>query len=299
MLVNIDEVQNFLEIDSPDQYGVVETIHTAVEQIIPSYCNRIFDATDYKEFYSGKGSQKLLLRNFPIISITGVSTSRLSVIQVYNTNRFTNAFVSVDNTGVNLKYNGILSSVDLSFSTNTTLTSLVAAINSAGNGWVANVSSDYGDIVPTELSILPYKSAINSSYVNLEIPWNYLNNYDCNYEKGIIYLPTYREAYNNPSEVPLYREDYSSFVETNNGDFNTGFNNIFVNYRAGYEDDAIPQDLKFAALLMCKELYDRAEESSFGLKNYSLQFVISKNYLDESINVQSATILNKYKRMLI
>lgn len=296
-ILTIDEVQNFLEITSPDQFGIIDTIHTSVEQVIPKYCNRIFDAADYREFYSGKGSQKLLLNNFPIVDINYLSMSRLAVIRVYNTNKYTNAFVSVDSSGINLKYNGLLSAVDLSFTSNTTITAMVAAINSAGNGWVASVLGDYGDIITSELLISPYKSAINSTYINLEIPWSYINDYECDYAKGIIYLPTIDEPYNNPTENPLFRENYSAFVERNNGDFYAGFNNIFVSYRAGYEDDDMPDDLKFAALVMCKELYDRTEESSYGLKNYSLQFVISKNYLDEAINVQSKTVLDKYKKI--
>jgi hypothetical protein len=297
-IIQTDDVLNYLEI-TEDPYAIADTTHLFVESYIPQYCNRVFNATDYKESYNGKGSQTLLLNNYPIISLTGVSLSYLTVVQIYNTNKYTTAFVAVTSTEVQLKYNGILSIIDLTFATNPTLTDIVAAVNSAGNGWVASVLSDYGSIISTELLVSPYKNAVNSNKVNLQIPYQYLTNYDCDFEKGILYIPTYAEPYGNISEVPLFRQDYIPFVETNSGDFNRGFNNIFVQYRAGYEDDDMPADLKLAALMMVRDLYNRQQEDSFGLKNYSIQFVINKNFDTTIVNSKSMDILNKYKRILL
>ena len=297
-ILSIDEVYDFLEIEE-DENAIAIAVHDAMEKFVLQYCNRSFEATDYKEFYHGLGSQKLLLKNYPIINIKGVYLSVLDALKIYNTNKYTSAFVSVDSLGINLEYNDVTTAGDFTFVTNTTLAALETAINSAGNGWVAEVLSDYDSVISTELLELFGQSAINSTYVNLSIPYNNMSQYKCDKINGIIYFSPSNTPYDEFTESPLFRRDYSNFVESNEGTFNTGFNNIFIKYRAGYEESLFPEDLKLAVLLLIKEIYDRQQESSVGMQSFNLSGVISKTFLIKGINSHSLEILNRYKNINI
>src|SRR3989304_5255030 len=97
-----DEVYDFLEINE-DENAIAIAVHNAVEQFILNYCNRDFEAANFVEYYSGLGSQKLLLKNYPIINIKGEYLATADVIKIYNTNKYTSAIVSVVSTGINLE----------------------------------------------------------------------------------------------------------------------------------------------------------------------------------------------------
>jgi len=297
-ILSIDEVYDFLEINE-DENAIAIAVHNAVEQFILNYCNRDFEAADYVEYYSGIGSQKLLLKNYPIINIKGVYLSTADVIKIHNTNKYTSAIVSVDSTGVNLEYNGSVTSGDFTFATNTTLAALETAINNAGSGWIAEVLDDYDTVVSIELIEMFGQHAINSTYVYLSIPYNNMSQYKCDKVNGIIYFSTDITPYDEITENPLFRRDYSNFVEANSGTFGTGFNNILIKYRAGYEEDDLPADLKLALLLLIKEIYLRQQEDSVGLRSFSLSDVISKSFLEKGINAHSLEILHKYKKILV
>lgn len=292
-ILSEDEVYDFLGIEE-DENAIAIAIHNSTEEFVKKYCNRSFEATDYSEFYHGLGSQKLLLKNYPIINIKGVYLSVLDVIKIYNSNKYTSAVVTVTSTGVELEYNGTTTSGDFTFAANTTLSALSTAINNAGSGWVSEVLSDYGTIVSTELLELFGQSAINSNYVYLSVPYNIISQYKCDKTTGMLYFSTDLSAYNEITESPLFRRDYSNFVEADEGTFNKGFNNIFIKYRAGFEEDTMPADLKMGMLIIIKDIYDRHGEDSFGLTSFNLSSVISKSF-DKQITEKALPILNRFK----
>ena len=294
-ILSIDEVYDFLEIEE-DENAIAIAIHDSTEEFVKLYCNRIFEADNYKEFYHGLGSQKLLLQNYPIINIKGVYLSILDALKIHNTNKYTSAVVSVDSLGVNLEYNDVVTAGDFTFATNTTLATLETAINNAGSGWVAEVLNDYDSVISTELLELFGQNAVNSTYVNLAIPYNNMSQYKCDKVNGIIYFSTSNTPYDEFTESPLFRRDYSNFVEANDGTFNTGFNNIFIKYRAGFEEDALPADLKLAMFMIIKDLYDRQQESSLGLQSFNLSGVINKQF-DKNVTEKAIPILNRYKNI--
>ena len=296
-IISIDEVYDFLEIEE-DENAIAIAIHNSTEEFVKKYCNRSFEAENFSEFYHGLGSQKLLLKNYPIINIKGVYLSILDVLKIHNTNKYTSAVVSVDSLGVNLEYNGVVASGDFTFATNTTLAALETAINNAGSGWISEVLNDYDTVISTELLELFGQNAINSTYVNLSIPYNNMSQHKCDKINGIIYFSSSNAPYDEITEAPLFRRDYSNFVESNEGTFNTGFNNIFIKYRAGYEEDSIPADLKLAMFMMIKDLYDRQQESSIGLSSFNLSGVITKNF-DPKVTEKAIPILNHYKNINI
>jgi len=296
-IVSIDEVYDFLEINE-DENAIAIAVHNAVEQFILNYCNRDFEAANFVEYYSGLGSQKLLLKNYPIINIKGVYLATADVIKIYNTNKYTSAIVSVDSTGINLEYNGSTTSGNFTFATNTTLSALETAINAAGSGWVAEVLDDYDTVVSTELLEMFGQHAINSNYIYLSIPYNNMSQYKCDKVNGIIYFSTSLTPYNEITESPLFLRDYSSFVESNEGTFGAGFNNIIIKYRAGFEEENLPYDLKLCILMIVKDLYDRQQESSLGLKSFHLSGVINKSF-DAAVTEKVIPILNKYRKVNI
>lgn len=296
-ILDIDTVYDFLGIEE-DENAVAIYAHNAVEAFILKYCNRNFEATDYSEYYHGLGSQKLLLNNYPIINIKGVYLSTVDVIKIYNTNKYTSAIVSVDASGINLEYNGTTTAGNFTFATNTILSTLETAINNAGSGWVAEVLDDYDTVISTELLEMFGQHAINSTYVYLSIPYNNMSQYKCDKTNGIIYFSTDETPYNEITESALFRKNYSNFVESNSGTFNTSFNNIFVKYRAGYEEDDLPNDLKMGILMMIQDIYSRQQENSLGMKSFNLDSVISKSF-DSGITEKSLPIFNKYKKLNI
>lgn len=296
-IIDSDSVYDFLEIED-DENAVADKIHRAVEKSVEQYCNRTFSAMDFKEFYSGKGAQKLMLKHYPIILVKGVYLDTLEVMRVYNTNKYTTAIVSVNSTGLTLEYNNVLTANDLSFVTNTTLTALSVAINNVGNGWTAEVLGDYGDIISSEILELAGQNAINSNKIDLKIPWASSNQYRCDFLNGIVFFDSILPPYNEMTENPLFLVDHTRFIEANDGVFSNKYNNVFIKYRAGYEEEDMPEDIQTAVLLAIKDLYSRQQENSVGLTEYYLNQVISKSF-DKTLNEKSRFLLQPYRNIKI
>jgi hypothetical protein len=73
-LTSLVKLKEYLGITSTntDDDAFLENIITRVSDDIESTCNRVFRAATYTEYYRGSGTDKLLLRNFPINTITTI-----------------------------------------------------------------------------------------------------------------------------------------------------------------------------------------------------------------------------------
>lgn len=71
-LTTVADVRAIPGMDSSisDDY-IIRKINQATE-MIEGYCGRRFKATDYTEYYDGSGIDELLLRNFPVNSVTSI-----------------------------------------------------------------------------------------------------------------------------------------------------------------------------------------------------------------------------------
>ncbi len=73
-ILDKSDVKNFLGIPSAASADdiLITTIITQIEAQIKEYCQRIFEAVNFTEYYDGDGTDLLLLNNYPIVSITSL-----------------------------------------------------------------------------------------------------------------------------------------------------------------------------------------------------------------------------------
>ena len=247
-----------------DPTAIVSTIKNGVEEWVKNYCHRDFESTSYKEYYDGKGEELLYLRQFPVINIARLSIGRNDAIKVNNSSSSTYATVSVTSTAVVLNHDG--TETTLSFSSYSTLTDMVNAINAVGDNWSAGLmSTDYASYKSTELIEKFGLHCLDTDYAYLEIPDEPEDDFDIDTESGKIYLP---------------------------GGFPKGQKNIRVEYTAGYS--TMPEDLKMAVKILVKNIYQKRDEETFGLEQYSLGYV--RAVLEKQIPSEVRQILWKYRK---
>jgi hypothetical protein len=129
-----------------NQDALLGVLITAASDAIEKYCRRDFVSTAYDELYSGNGQRRLLLRQYPIVSVQSVRYRPVTVLKITNTDA-TNvqARVTVTSTGLTLVRvkNGVKTTdTSVTFAGSVTLTAVVAALNALGNGWSAQVVGD-------------------------------------------------------------------------------------------------------------------------------------------------------------
>lgn len=266
-IISLSDMQGFLD-DHPteddlDLQGVVDAVNAWIE----NYCKRTFDSTAHTEYHSGKGSAVLHLDHYPVTEVTRLAINRIAAVYVTNTNAATTSSVTVNATGVVLTYNGTASS--LLFADYATLTLLVAAINAlSSSGWSAELAAtEYGSYLSTELCAAYGRSCINSRDVDLEIPDEAEWDYQLDPDSGIITLASA---------------------------FPAGTRNVRVDYTAGYAEADMPEDLRLAAKIVCKDWYEKRSESAYGLGTYSVGGM-SKQILAD-IPREARRILDAYRR---
>src|SRR5262249_3815961 len=138
-------------ITDSSQDKLLAVLITNVSDAIRKYCRRDFVLRNYDELYNGNGERRLLLREYPLVSVGSVRYRPVTVVKITNTNTANvQARVQITKDGVTLvRVNAGVKTVDTSvtFSANASLTSLVAAVNALGSGWSAQVvgdSTNYG-----------------------------------------------------------------------------------------------------------------------------------------------------------
>lgn len=130
--------------------ATINTLITAVSQYIRTYCRRDFALTSYDELYSGDGGRYLMLRQYPLQTVTSVRYRPVTVMKIINNATSINqqARVSVVNTGLQLQVvaSGVktTTTAGLTFAGNPTLNSLATAVTALGNGWSAQIVGDSG-----------------------------------------------------------------------------------------------------------------------------------------------------------
>jgi hypothetical protein len=126
--------------------SLLSTLITAASDAVEKWCRRDFISTSYDELYSGNGDRKLMLRQYPLISVQSVRYRPVTVLKITNTLLANvQARVSVTSTGLTLvRVNAGVKTTDTSitFAGNVTLTAVAAAVNALGNGWQAQVQGD-------------------------------------------------------------------------------------------------------------------------------------------------------------
>ncbi len=71
-LITLDYTKTVLRISTTTYDALLTALIAGVSQAIKTYCRRDLVSTEYVELYDGTGSHSLVLRRFPIISLTSV-----------------------------------------------------------------------------------------------------------------------------------------------------------------------------------------------------------------------------------
>jgi len=228
-----------------DPTAVVQDILTETEKFVSNYCRRTFESTAYTlERYDGKGYNIINLEQYPATIVDRVATGVRNAISIKNTNTGTSASVSVLTTGLRLVLDGTADSTDVTFATNTTISAMVTAVNAIGDGWVAaSENAAYNSFKSSDLITQSALGCINGRLVYLTIPDESEYDIEVNLNKGQIMLPV---------------------------GFGKGFQNIFVDYTAGYSSDNMPDDLKLAVKIIVQYLYEKRTNNVFGIEFYNI-----------------------------
>jgi len=248
-----------------DPTEMLNTLLGYVDTFVKTYCHRDFESTSYTETYDGKGKNYIDLKNYPVTALTFVRIGTDDVISVNNTATTTYAVVSSDKTTMTLNKDGTASTLTLG--DYTVLSELVTAIN-ALSGWVAVIqSTEYNNILVSELTEFYGLSCLDSQMAYLTV-WNQPeSDMRINTDTGRIWL-----------DKNVY-----------------GIQNIYVAYTGGYS--TIPSDLKMATLILIKYLWDKRQESTWGVRTFSLGEVRKSLFTD--IPTEAKAIMDAYKRYLV
>lgn len=222
----------------------VQALHLGIEKLIKTQCGYEFEAISYFERYDGLGGYyRLELKNFPIISVSRLSTTNQAVIKIKNVNTdATTASVVINTTNVILTVNGGAgnSTSTLAVATYDTLTKLVTAINALDSsyGWQAEL---YDNAYSAKKTALLFPQQIDVTAWTADQGWDYL--YMGEPVDFIIVDRKYIEAY-----------------------FPYGSQNIAVSYTAGESKD----DIKMAILELLKYAYNKKLANQEGIKRFTV-----------------------------
>jgi hypothetical protein len=120
--------------------ATINTLITAASRAITKYCRRDFISASYDELYDGNGGRRLMLRQYPLLSVQSVRYRPVTGLKIINALANTpQARVMVTATGLSLVSvtAGVSTTQTVSFAANLTVAALQTAINALGGGWSA------------------------------------------------------------------------------------------------------------------------------------------------------------------
>ncbi len=205
---------------------------TACSKAIKKFCGREFDTQQFDELYHGNGHGRLLLRQFPFISIARVAYAPTTVLRIKNTSSANQrATVAVTSTGLSLtRVASGVSSTDTSvtWAGNATLTAVASAVNALGNGWSATVA-DTSYNLRASADLRAVQGALDAKDVDAELKIHVkeLAGYDVDTDRGELILAPGLAAL--ADDLPLWTG---------------GLNFWRVIYTAGYA--TVPEDVQEA-----------------------------------------------------
>jgi len=218
-----------------DNDSLFTAMITGIESIWNSLTNREWESATLTEYHDG-GVRSIFVARPPITALTRVAYGKNELAKIYNSAEQSTASVQVTSTGLVLVLDGV-SDATVLFASYTTITTLVAAVNALGNGWLAEVSGDHGSWKSSEILSMYPQNALNRNWVYLCAPLEYLYGYEIDTEKGRIYHP---------------------------GGFPAGYHNIIVNYTGGYvtsgEGKNVPGWLTKVLVRQCCHWYRQAKD---------------------------------------
>lgn len=181
---------------------------TSVSRLINAYTHRTLKSTAYAlKRLNGTGGPYLNLPDYPVTAFTRLALGTRAGVRVWNTATGTSASAGVTATGLTLALDGTTDAT-VTFASYATLTTLVAAVNALGGGWVAEVAdSSKAVFKSSDLLAAAGLNCINSNAAGLEIPDRAEDDFTLNADEGVLCLAT---------------------------GFPRGFQNVITDFTAGY-----------------------------------------------------------------
>jgi hypothetical protein len=295
-LIDLDKArQNIPTSTDPDE-PAISTLITAASRAVQKYCRRDFVQTTYDELYNGLGDRRLVLRQYPLLSVQSVRYRPVTVLKVQNTLANTPiARVSVTSAGVTLTWvtSGVTTTnTSIIWAANPTVVALQNAVNALGNGWMAagqgydawpsadlycpNGISGAGSPLPVSQGAL----TAAGQYAELKLHTYELQGFQIDQRRGWLLRAI---PYTDPEL--LHPEDLI---------WPLGINNFRVQYAAGYA--TIPEDVQEAcAELVASWFIQRGRDLTLGQEtlsgSYSYKAALAHAELPERIKA----ILRPYR----
>jgi hypothetical protein len=233
--------QDIQSIIDTSQDALLTTLITAVSRAIEKYCRRDFVQTTYDELYNGNGDRRLLLRQYPILSVQSVRYRPVTALKITNSLANTpQARVSVTATGLTLVTitSGVTTTQTVTFAGNLTLAALAAAVNALGNGWSAQ-STGYDTWPSSDLRAPQGALTAAGQFAELKLHTYELAGYQIDENRGWLLRAI---PYTDPEL--LHPEDLIWPV---------GISNFRIQYTAGYA--TVPESVQEACAQWVSEGY--------------------------------------------
>jgi hypothetical protein len=209
-LTTLVRVKEYARLQGTNHDARLKTIIAAVSDEVQLFCNRTFALTTYRSWLDGSGTSQMLLPQFPVRALMGVSFETVSVMTVKNTTA-TFATVSVMGGILTLWHidtAGAETTTDITIASYQTISELAAQIVATGGGWTATAVTGETDSPSLLIKSTWGALALSPSYATLEIPGT---------------------ADDSVELVP----DSERLIRSFSG-FPKGRSNVFAYYKAGY-----------------------------------------------------------------
>ena len=270
-ITTLANVKEYAGITTSADDALISNLITRVQAQIEKYCDRAFDSASYTQIYNGDSTTKLYLDEYPVTAVTRVAIGRQGALQIDSSHSADFAVtVKVDATNLTL------SVYDSSGTTTSTATldandlDATATTITAVSGFTATVLSDYGIWEGTEL-VQFTERGFKDGTISLDVFDERLAGYITDLDVGSIY--------------------YS-------GGFPTGFQNVYVDYTAGYS--TIPGDLEQTAIEIITNVYKsrsiNTQLDSEKIGDYSYKVAQTTGSISNMI-ADKALDLAPYKKM--
>src|SRR5579883_1671246 len=140
-LIDLDFARQHLPTSKDSDEPTISTLITTATRAIQKFCRRDFGQQTYDELYNGLGDRRLVLRQYPLLSVQSVRYRPVTVLKILNNLANTPiARVSITNAGLTLTWttNGVVNTnTSITWAANATVLAVQNAVNALGSGWSA------------------------------------------------------------------------------------------------------------------------------------------------------------------
>lgn len=272
-IISVATYKTYAGISHTNDDALIQVAVTAVSKGLVHWARRAFVSSARTEYHDGKGHTLLRTRAIPITEITRIACARDTALSLSHptANR---AYLKLSATTLTLVdiTNGTSTSSTFTVSNHATITDLATAIGTTS--WSASVLGEYGGWPATDLKTIQYASATDS--------------------------PAYVAIYSDEAHSPVIDE----VTGTIEGIFPAGFQNVRIDYTAGYTAGGFPDDLQtgvcmaVAGLVGTSKRDPTMESETIGDYSYRVSKAASGDFSDPVFS-PAVSLLGPYRRITL